>query len=74
MTLLESLPQPVPTGIDYYALRAQDYMARHPAESPPDYYLHYGDKYCRRFCCWKDQLPRQPPGGPFQQDDIPDSL
>lgn len=47
---LENLPQPVPPGIDYYALRAQDYAARHPAESPPDYYLHYGDKYCRRFC------------------------
>jgi hypothetical protein len=43
-----SLPGPVPTGINYYLLRAQDYIARH-ASQPPDYYRAYGDKYCRRF-------------------------
>jgi hypothetical protein len=41
----------VPTGPDYYVRRAQDYIIRHsPQSSAPVYYLHYGEKYCRRFC------------------------
>lgn len=49
-----SLPGPVPVGINYYVLRWRDYLSRHAdqnasAAQPPDYYLAYGDKYCRRF-------------------------
>ena len=61
-----SLPQPVPAGINYYVLRWQDYVTRHAAQNsrtsqPPDYYLAYGDKYCRRF---RLEVRRQfsPPG------------
>lgn len=50
MSVRESLPRPVPIGINYYVLRRQDYIARHGiASQPPDYYLAYGNKYCRRF-------------------------
>jgi hypothetical protein len=48
-----SLPMPVPTGLNYYTCRAQDYITRHSIPDqgdPPTYYLHYGDKYCHRFC------------------------
>lgn len=49
-----SLPGPVPFGVNYYLLRLQNYIARHTIQNifmlqPPDYYLIYGDKYCRRF-------------------------
>jgi hypothetical protein len=51
MSTQESLPAPVSIGIDYYVLRRRDYVARHATQKsqPPDYYLAYGDKYCRRF-------------------------
>lgn len=49
MTAQQALPQPVSPGVNYYVLRWQDYAARHTASQPPDYYLDYGDKYCRRF-------------------------
>lgn len=48
MLTQEALPAPAAIGIDYYILRWQDFLLRH-ADSPPDYYLNYGDKYCRRF-------------------------
>jgi outer membrane protein OmpA-like peptidoglycan-associated protein len=35
--------------LDYYRLRNDDFMARHPTGSAPDYYLGYGDKYVHRF-------------------------
>lgn len=34
---------------DYYRMRRDDFVARNPDESPPDYYMGYGDKYARRF-------------------------
>lgn len=52
--ITQALPQPVRFGINYYVLRWRDYLSRHADQSasavqPPDYYLAYGDKYCRRF-------------------------
>ena len=41
-----------PAGnLDYYALRHDDFVQRYGDTSlaPPDYYMGYGDKYCRRF-------------------------
>lgn len=49
MPTQESLPGPAAIGIDYYLLRRQDFLLRHATSQPPDYYLSYGDKYCRRF-------------------------
>jgi hypothetical protein len=36
-------------SLDYYRCRADDFVAREPSRSPPDYYLDYGDRYVRRF-------------------------
>ena len=41
-----------PGQLDYYRLREEDFMKRHPGDNqgtPPDYYLGYGDKYAHRF-------------------------
>lgn len=35
--------------INYYKVRNEDFKKRHPDRRPPDYYLNYGHKYCRRF-------------------------
>lgn len=46
------LPKPLPHmvgNLNYYKERNADYLRRHAAPSPPDYYLGYGDKYARRF-------------------------
>lgn len=46
------LPRPLPGEVGkvtYYAARNRDYLSRHSAPPPPDYYLGYGDKYARRF-------------------------
>ena len=34
---------------DYYRMRNDDFLARHPGGTPPDYYLGYGDKYVHLF-------------------------
>jgi hypothetical protein len=48
-------------GTDYYRLRSQDFMRRHPGMEPPSYYLGYGDKYVNRFT---DELaPKLSPRG-----------
>lgn len=47
------LPAPVLPGLDYYTHRAFDYAVRHlisGQDAIPAYYLHYGEKYCHRFC------------------------
>jgi hypothetical protein len=36
-------------NVNYYRERNTDYLRRHAAPPPPDYYLSYGDKYARRF-------------------------
>jgi hypothetical protein len=46
------LPKPLPGmigNVNYYKARNADYLSRHGAPPPPDYYLSYGDKYARRF-------------------------
>lgn len=48
----ETLPKPLPGligNVNYYKERNADYLSRHGAPPPPDYYLSYGDKYARRF-------------------------
>ena len=47
-----SSPKPFPDqlgSLDYYRFRNQDFVARNPNISSPDYYLNFGDKYLRRF-------------------------
>ena len=46
------LPKPLPNmigNVGYYQARNTDYLSRHGAPPPPDYYLNYGNKYARRF-------------------------
>ncbi len=47
------LPQPAPDKLgtpEYYDARVDDNIRRHlGSPPPPDYYLGYGQKYCRRF-------------------------
>ncbi len=43
-------PAPIPTGtLDYYQRRHDDFKARNPGATPPDYYLDYGAKYLKAF-------------------------
>ena len=61
-----SRPGPVKLGIDYYRIRANDYVIRHGDQTgrrkpPPDYYLKYGDTYARRFT--QELRPRLSPMG-----------
>jgi len=42
-------PEPVKPGTpDYYQQRYNDFVARNPGVTPPDYYLGYGQKYYNR--------------------------
>lgn len=46
----DALPLAVPPGrLDYYRLRHDDFARRHPALTPPGYYLEFGDRYAHRF-------------------------
>jgi RHS repeat-associated protein len=36
-------------SLDYYQARHEDFRRRHPGESPPSYYLQFGDVNVRRF-------------------------
>ena len=48
--IVDSLPQPVPTGTDdYYRRRSDDFTRRHPDRQQPSYYLEYGDKCLHQF-------------------------
>ena len=38
-----------PGSPDYYEQRYEDFKARNPCATPPDYYLGYGQKYLERF-------------------------
>lgn len=46
-------PTPFPPSrigdLDYYRFRRDDFLARNPGVTPPDYYMDYGDKYINRF-------------------------
>ena len=49
-------PAPLPPSLraqigtlNYYRMRNDDFLARHPGGTPPDYYLGYGDKYVHLF-------------------------
>lgn len=35
--------------MDYYRMRKDDFTTRNPGETPPDYYMGYGDRYVHRF-------------------------
>jgi hypothetical protein len=35
--------------LGYYEARAYDFVYRNPGQTPPDYYMFYGDKYANRF-------------------------
>jgi len=51
-TSAKVLPKPLPNmigNVGYYQARNADYLSRHGAPPPPDYYLNYGNKYARRF-------------------------
>ncbi len=45
--------------LGYYRARYDDFVCRHPGQTPPDYYLNYGEKYFKRFdALAKDLSPR----------------
>jgi hypothetical protein len=48
--IVDTLPQPVPTGTDtYYRERGADFARRRPDRRQPPYYLEYGDKCLHQF-------------------------
>ena len=55
-------PKPVTPGLtkagpdDYYHQRYNDFVARNPCATPPDYYLGYGGKYYERFMSLGNKL------------------
>jgi hypothetical protein len=45
-----NLPAEVRTpSMDYYRQRYDDFVRRNPGQTPPDYYLNYGQKYLEKF-------------------------
>jgi hypothetical protein len=45
-----NLPAEVRTpSSDYYKQRYDDFVRRNPGQTPPDYYLNYGQKYLEKF-------------------------
>jgi hypothetical protein len=45
-----NLPAEVRTpSSDYYKQRVDDFVRRNPGQTPPDYYLNYGQKYLEKF-------------------------
>ena len=55
--IVDSLPQPVPTGTDdYYRRRSDDFARRHPDRQQPSYYIEYGDKCLHQFRAVGPQL------------------
>lgn len=36
-------------GCGYYRRRYEMFLDRYPSETPPTYYLNYGEKYCNKF-------------------------
>src|SRR4051812_17942344 len=56
--------RPIIPSLDYYRDRNADFLRRHPALQPPDYYLGYGDRYLHVFM--QQIRPRlTPPGQGF---------
>ena len=50
MLFVEAEPFPAaPLGPYYYIYRHYDFLRRHPGETPPDYYLGYGNKFLGLF-------------------------